>query len=274
MDEIKIYKTPDGNTQVNVRFDKDTVWLSQAQLVELFESSKANISEHLKNVFKSGELDEGATVRKFRTVRQEGNRDVTRNIEHYNLDVIISVGYRVNTKRGIQFRQWATQRLKDYLVKGYTINQNRLEQLHQTIQLISEGGKIENLQINEAKGLLEIIQNYSQSFILLNQFDSNKLVTEKLNKNITYEIQYAEAKSAIATLKMQLIKRNEAAGLFGNEKDEGFKCSLLSVTQTFGGQYLYPSIEEQASNLLYFIIKNHSFTDGISKSELFYLFGF
>ncbi|MGN6802131.1 MAG: virulence RhuM family protein [Ginsengibacter sp.] len=170
------------------------MWLSQAELVELFISSKANISEHLKNIFKSGELDSRATVRKFRTVRREGNREVTRNIEHYNLDVIISVGYRVNTKRGVQFRQWATQRLKEYLVKGYTINQKRLEQLQQTIQLISEGGKIENLQLSEAKGLLEIIQSYSQSFILLNQFDRNKLATEKLNKNITYEIQYNKRK--------------------------------------------------------------------------------
>ena len=180
----------------------------------------------------------------------------------YNLDAILSVGYRVNSKRGTQFRQWATQRLKDYLVKGVAINQKRLEQLKQTIQLISEGGKTEALQMQEAKGLLEIISNYTQSFILLNQFDSSNLSSEKLNENITYEINYDEARKAVNELRKQLVKRKEAAVLFGNEKDEGFKSSLQSIVQTFGGRYLYPSIEEQAAHLLYFIIKNHSFSDG------------
>jgi len=262
MNQIEIYKSKDNQTQVEVRFDEDTVWLSQAQLVDLFQSSKANISEHIKGIFSSGELETGATVRKFRTVRTEGKRQVTRDIEHFNLDVIISVGYRVNTARGIQFRQWATQRLKEYLVKGYAINQKRLDELGKMVQLIEQSGKSENLQLQEAKGLLEIISHYTQSFVLLNQYDSHSVKTGKLSENITYDIKYEEAKAAIAELKKQLIAKKEATDLFGKEKDSGFQSSLQSIVQTFGGQYLYPSIEEQAAHLLYFVIKNHSFNDG------------
>ncbi len=274
MNEIEIYTTPDGKTELQVRFDVDTVWLSQAQLVDLFQSSKANISEHIKGIFASGELESGATVRNFRTVRMEGKRQVTREIEHYNLDAIISVGYRVNTARGIQFRQWATQRLKDYLVLGYAINQKRLDEFGKMVQLIEQSGKVENLQLQEARGLLDILSNYTQSFVLLNQYDSNNIATGNLNENITYEIQYDEAKSAIAELKKQLIAKNEATDLFGKEKDEGFKSSLKSIVQTFGGNYLYPSIEEQAAHLLYFIIKNHSFNDGNKRIGAFLLVWF
>lgn len=262
MNEIEIYKAEDGHVSVEVRFEGESVWLTQAQLVALFKSSKANISEHLKSIFQSGELDEEVTVRKFRTVRKEGKRQVSRGIDHYNLDVIISVGYRVNTKRGIQFRQWATQRLKDYLVQGYAINRKRLEQLQQTIQLISKSSVSKNLQLEEAKGLLEIISNYTRSFILLNQYDSHTLQKGKLNESISYEIEYTEARVAIDELKKELKRKEEAGDLFGREKDDGFKSSLRSIVQSFDGQYLYPSIEEQAAHLLYFVIKNHSFNDG------------
>lgn len=169
MNEIVIYQGPDNTTQIEVQFDNETVWLSQSQLVDLFLSSKANISEHIANIFKSGELNNSTTVRKFRTVRKEGNRSVSREIEHYNLDVIISVGYRVNTLRGVQFRQWATQRLKEYLVQGYTINQKRLDELQQTVELIQKSIDSET-NLSEAKGLLEIISQYTQSFIHFNQF--------------------------------------------------------------------------------------------------------
>ena len=181
---------------------------------------------------------------------------------HYNLDAILSVGYRVNSKRGTQFRQWATQRLKDYLVKGYAINQKRLEELGKMVQLIEQSGKTDTLLLQEAKGLLDVLAGYTKSFLLLNQYDNQKLQHEKLNENVTYEIQYDEAKEAIIELKKQLITKKEAANLFGNEKDNGFKSSLQSIVQTFDGKYLYPSIEEQAAHLLYFVIKNHSFTDG------------
>ena len=262
MSEIILYQTSDNKTEIEVKFDGETVWLTQYQLVELFQGSRANIVEHIKNIYKTAELDEDSTCRKFRQVQKEGKRMVERQIDHYNLDVIISVGYRVNSKRGIQFRQWATQRLKEYLVKGYAINQKRLDELGKMVQLIEQSGKVENLQLQEAKGLLEILGNYTKSFVLLNQYDSHSVQVGRLSENITYEIQYDEAKEAIAELKKQLIAKKEATELFRNEKDESFNSSLQSIVQTFGGQYLYPSIEEQAAHLLYFVIKNHSFTDG------------
>lgn len=259
MNEIVIYQTPDNQTQIEVKFEGETVWLSQAQMVKLFQSSKANVSEHIKHIFEEGELQEDSVVRKFRTTAADGK---SYDVGHYNLDVIISVGYRVNTKRGIQFRQWATQRLKEYLEQGYTINKKRLDELGKMVQLIAQSGEVETLQLQEAKGLLEILSNYTKSFILLNQYDGNSVQTGELSENITYEIHYDEAKAAIDELKKQLIAKKEASELFGNEKDESFKSSLRSILQTFNGQYLYPSIEAQAAHLLYFVIKNHSFTDG------------
>jgi death-on-curing family protein len=269
MNQIEIYQDKDKQTQIEVRFEEDTVWLTQYQLADLFKGSRSNIAEHIRSIYKSGELDENSTCRKIRQVRAEGKRKVERQIDHYNLDVIIGVGYRVNSKRGTQFRQWATQRLKDHLVKGYTLNEKRLQQvvqnmqqLEQAVKLIQQSGNSGQLSEVEARGLLDIITNYTHSFILLNQFDSNSLPEEKLNENITYEIEYSEAVKAIVELKKQLMKKKEASGLFGNERDHGFESTLNSVVQTFGGQYLYKSIEEQAAHLLYFVIKNHSFTDG------------
>ena len=267
--EILIYKAKDGSQQLEVKLEEDTLWLTQAQIVSLFQTTKSNISEHTKHVFDEGELDPDQTVRKFRTVRTEGKKQVSRELEHFNLDLILSIGYRVNSKRGTQFRQWATQRLKDHLVKGYTLNEKRLQQmvqnmqqLEQAVKLIQQSGNSGQLSEVEARGLLDIITNYTHSFILLNQFDSNSLPDEKLNENITYEIEYSEAIKAITELKKQLMKKKEASGLFGNERDHGFESALNSVVQTFGGQYLYKSIEEQAAHLLYFVIKNHPFTDG------------
>jgi prophage maintenance system killer protein len=262
MSEIEIYQSADKKIEIQVQFDKDTVWLSQQQLATLFGQTKQNISLHINNCFKEKELSRKATVKESLTVQKEGKRLVSRNIDLYNLDVIISVGYRVKSKQGTQFRQWATQRLKDFLVQGYAINKDRLEQLHQTIQLIHHGGQTDTLNLQEAKGLLEIIKNYTESFILLNQFDSNKLAGLNLNENITYEISYQEAVNAIKELKKQLTKKKEASSLFGNQKDEGLKGLLGNIVQTFGGEYLYKSIEGQAAHLLYFIIKNHPFSDG------------
>ncbi len=258
MSEIEIYKTDDNSIELQVNLDNETVWLNRQQLSILFDRDIKTIGKHINNVFADGELSQDSVVAKFATTAKDGK---SYNVEYYNLDVIISVGYRVKSVRGTQFRQWATQRLKDYLVKGYAVNQKRLEQLQQTIQLIS-GGTVENLQIQEAKGLLEIIQKYANSFTLLGQYDAKNLATENLSENITYEIRYDEAKAAIVELKNQLIFANEATELFGSPKDESFKGILGNIVQTFDGQYLYPSIEEQAAHLLYFIIKNHPFNDG------------
>src|SRR5699024_6660683 len=171
-----------------------------------------------------------------------------------------SVGYRVNSKQGTQFRIWATQRLKEYLIQGYSINQKRLSELNQVIKIIE---KSEEKQLtDESKGLLSILKNYTKSFILLNQFDSQSLNLKELNENVTYEIEYKEAVDRINQLKRELIAKKEATDLFGKQKDKSFSGILKSVTQTFDGKYLYPTIEEQASNLLYFVIKNHPFTDG------------
>lgn len=258
MSELIIYKDNEG-IQVEVQFENETVWLNRQQLALLFDRDIKTIGKHINNVFKEKELEPNSVVANFATTATDGK---TYQVDFYNLDLIISVGYRVNSKRGTQFRQWATQRLKDYLVRGYAINQKRLEQLQQTIELIQKSGKAEDIKLGEAKGLLDIISNYTQSFILLNQFDSHSLKLTNLNENITYEIEHKEAVGAIGELKKQLMEAKEATQLFGNPKDDSFAGILGNIIQSFGGQYLYPSIEEQAANLLYFIIKNHPFSDG------------
>jgi len=244
---IEIYQTPDGQLQMEVQFEKDTVWLSQSQMTELFQRDRTVITKHINNIFREGELYEKSNVQKMHIANSD------KPIVLYSLDVIISVGYRVKSKQGTQFRQWATQRLKDYLVKGYSLNQKRLEQLQQVVEVIQRSGGTESLQISEVKGLLEILGNYTQSFIILNQYDSHSLLTGSLNENITYEIQYEEATAAIVELKRQLIAKKEATELFGNQKDDSFRGVLGNIVQSFGGQHLYPSIEEQAANLLYFV---------------------
>lgn len=264
MNEVVIYKNDNNNIQIDVQFEQDTVWLTQKQMAELFDKDRRTVTEHIRNIFKEKELEEQVVCRKFRHTTQHGaikGKTQEKSVKYYNLDVIISVGYRVKSQRGTQFRIWATQRLKEYLIQGYTINQKRLDELQQTVQLIQKSiGEETNL--TEAKGLLNIITQYTRSFVLLNQYDSNTIEQKEVSENITYEIKYDEAKTAIAELKKLLKKKKEATNLFGNEKDQSFVGTLQSIVQTFGGKYLYPSIEEQAAHLLYFIIKNHPFTDG------------
>lgn len=180
MNEVIIYKTIDNQTQIDVKFENDTVWLSQSQITALFERDRTVITKHINKIFKDGELDEKSNVQKMHIAHSD------RPVTFYNLDVIISVGYRVNSKQGIRFRQWATQRLKEYLVKGYSINEQRLDQLNQIVNIIEQTNKINDIQFSEAKGLLDIISNYTRSFVLLNQFDSHNLQSENLNPNVTY----------------------------------------------------------------------------------------
>lgn len=260
--KIEIFKTVDNQTQIEVKFDDDTVWLNRNQLAALFDRDVKTLGKHISNVFADKELNKKSTVAKFATVQKEGDRLIERQIDYYNLDVIISVGYRVKSQRGIQFRQWATQRLKDYLVKGVVLNQKRLDELQKVVEIIQRTSVSEEGQLSETKGLLDILSKYTKSFVLLNQFDSNSISLSKLEENITYEIQYNEALFAIEELRKQLVVKKEATSLFGNQKDKSFEGILKSVIQTFNGVYLYPTIEEQASNLLYFIIKNHPFSDG------------
>ena len=263
--EIKIFKTPDGETSIEVKLEKETVWLSQKQMAELFDKDSDTIGLHLKNIYKSGELDEISTTEEYSVVRQEGKRKVKRKIKLYNLDAIISVGYRVNSKRGILFRKWATQLLKDYLIKGYAINQQKLKrqseqlsELKETIKILGSALEYKELTNNESKGLLKIISDYSYALEILDQYDYQTLKIENTSGKEVYQLTYEEAIKQINIV--QKTYRN--SDLFGREKDDSFKSSIATIYQTFGGIDLYPSIEEKAANLLYFIVKNHSFLDG------------
>lgn len=265
---VLLYQTETGRPAVEVRLEQETLWLSLPQLAELFGRDKSVISRHLKNIFDTGELERERTVAKNATVQNEGDRHVTRQTEFYNLDAIISVGYRVNSRQGTHFRIWANQVLKDYLVQGYALNEQRLNaqrarigELERTLTLFREN-LIDQASLPEAKGLVSVIAGYARTFVLLNQFDSERLPSEGFDEDVRYAIEPDEANGAIAALKTDLLARSEASDLFGRPKDDSFLGVLGSVTQSFGGQFLYPSIEEQAAHLLYFVIKNHPFTDG------------
>lgn len=267
--EIIIYQTPDGITNLDVRLENETIWLTQAQMVDLFDSSKANISEHIKYIYKTQELEENATVRKFRTVRTEGRREVSRELEYYNLDMIIAIGYRVNTKRGTQFRIWANNVLKEYIVKGYVINQcaktEQLEDLKQTVKLLSNVLNTQNLTADEATGLLKVITDYMYALDMLDKYDYQSLEITDTTKEISFYATYENAMEAIGTLR----RKFGSGGLFGNEKDQSFQSSINTIYQTFDGKDLYPSIEEKAAMLLYLVVKNHSFSDGNKRIAAF-----
>jgi prophage maintenance system killer protein len=263
-----IYQAEDGSLRTEVSLQDDTVWLTQKQMAELFNKDVRTINEHIQNIFVEEELSPKSTIRNFRIVRLEGKREVTRNVEHYSLDVIISVGYRVKSKEGTRFRIWANKVLKEYLIYGYALDQKRLKQqtaqlqeLQKTIALFQRA-QAKILSHSEASGLLNVLTNYTHSFILLNQYDTGNFPEGELNTNITVEITLNDAMKAIDELKLRLIAQNEATELFGHPKDESFAGILGNIVQSFGGEYLYPSVEEQAAHLLYFIIKNHPFTDG------------
>ena len=259
MNGTEIYKSKTGETQVEVRFEHDTVWLNLNQIAQLFGRDKSVISRHLSAVFRDNELDRHSVVAKNATTALDGK---TYQVDFYNLDAILSVGYRVNSKQGTQFRIWATQRLRDYLVEGISINKKRLQELEKIVEVISKTTIDQTHDLAEAKGLLHILNHYTKSFILLNQFDSASLPLQNLNGVVTYQIEYDEAVQAIEILKSELIQKNEATPLFGNQKDKSFEGILRSILQTFDGNYLYPTIEEQSAHLLYFVIKNHPFSDG------------
>lgn len=270
--EIKIYKTEKGNTSIEVKLKNETVWLTQKQMAELFEKDSDTIGLHLKNIFKYKELDEFSTTEKYSVVQKEGKRNVKRQVKHYNLDAIISVGYRVNSKRGILFRKWSTQLLKEYLIKGFTINQEKLEkqnrqllELKETVKILSNVVSNKELSNDESKGLLEIISDYSYALDTLDKYDYQSLEIENVTTNEIYQLTYEEAIEQIKMTK----KVYGNSDLFGHEKDKSFRSSIATIYQTFGEVDLYPSIEEKAANLLYFIVKNHSFSDGNKRIAAF-----
>ena len=253
--EIVLFENQNVKLEVNMK--DETVWLSQQQMAELFNSSRTNIIEHINNIYSSGELDRISTCQDFRQVRKEGKRDVERTIPFYNLDMIISVGYRVNSRQGIIFRKWANKILKDYLLKGYAINQRRLEYLKKTIKLIDIAGRIDtNLKGSEAQEIIKVINNYKNALNLLDDYDHNRISKPRGTINNS-KINYEDCMNIVNKLKF-----NNDSDLFALERDKGLKAIIGNIYQSFDGKDLYPTTEEKAANFLYLIIKNHVFIDG------------
>jgi death-on-curing family protein len=275
--EIVIYKTKDGKAKLEVNLREETVWLTQKQIADLFDVNVPAASKHIKNIFKDKELEYRATVSKMEIVQKEGNRIIQRMTEFYNLDMIISIGYRVNSQRATQFRIWATKVLKDHLLKGFTVNEKRLkeqklgklQELESAIALLQ--GAIRNRELNkiEAEGLLKVITDYANSWILLQKYDEGRLAIPKKVSKFRWELDYEEAKKAIAELKSNLIKSKNATEIFGQEREHGLDAIIGNLNQSFGGKKLYSSVGEKAAHLLYFVIKDHPFIDGNKRSASF-----
>ena len=261
--KIVIYQTEDGHTQIDVRLENETVWLTQAQMAELFQKTPQNITMHIRNAFNEGELDEQATCKEFLQVQTEGARVVRRKVKFYDLDVIISVGYRVKSQRGTAFRIWARNVLKDYLIKGYAINEQlRHEQLGELRQLVGMLGRtIQSqplLSTDESQALFDVVTDYTYALDTLDNYDYQRLTIEKTTQEERFHATYENAMREINALR----EKFGGSTLFGNEKDDSFHSSIGQIYQTFGGVELYPSVEEKAAMLLYLVTKNHSFSDG------------
>jgi len=268
MSEIRIYQV-NGNTEISVSIEKETVWLSLNQMTELFDRDKSVISRHIRNIFREGELDRNSVVAKNATTASDGK---TYLIDFYNLDVIISVGYRIKSLRGTQFRIWANKILREYLIKGYAVNQQVLEkkkdqlsELQETLRLIRTSVVSKPLSGEESIGLLQVISDYSFALEILDQYDYQSLKIAETSSKEKFRLSYEEAVDQIRAVK----NAYGNSELFGREKDKSFRSSIAAIYQTFDGKDLYPSVEEKAANLLYFVTKNHSFTDGNKRIAAF-----
>ena len=260
---IKIYSSQDGSIQLKVKLENDTVWLTQSQMAELFGVDRTSIVRHIRNIYKSEELDQNSTCAKNAQVRTEGHRSILREIPYYNLDMIISVGYRVNSKNATSFRRWATSVLKQYLIKGYAINQqiklDRYNELKDVVHLMSRTvGLQEKVSSEEYGGLFNVISDYVYALDTLDHYDYQSLSIQKTTKEESFRATYDNAMEAISAL----MEKFGGSQWFANEKDDSFKSSIGQIYQTFGGEDLYPSVEEKAAMLLYLVVKNHSFSDG------------
>lgn len=260
---IEIYRSQDGSVQLNVKLENETVWLTQSQMAELFGVDRTSIVRHIRNIYKSEELEESSTCAKNAQVRIEGQRQIVREIPYYNLDMIISVGYRVNSKNATSFRRWATSVLKQYLIKGYAINQqiklDRYNELKDVVRLMSRAvGLQDKVTTDEYSGLFNVISDYVYALDTLDQYDYQSLSISKTTKEDPFRATYDNAMEAINALK----EKFGGSKWFANEKDDSFKSSIGQIYQTFGGEELYPSVEEKAAMLLYLVVKNHSFSDG------------
>ncbi len=257
---IVLYQAPDGSSSLQVQLDHDTVWLTQKQMAELFAKDVRTINEHARNIFREGELDELSVIRKYRITAADGKLYDT---IHYNLDVIISVGYRVKSQQGTRFRQWATQVLRDHIVTGYTINEQRLREesaklqaMQQTVALLARTLTNQELVCDTGRDVLRVIDDYAYALATLDRYDHGTLAIEGTTRQALHVIGYDEGIRIVNAMK------GDFNGLFGLEKDQGFKSALGAIYQTFGGEELYPSVEEKGANLLYFVVKNHAFSDG------------
>ena len=264
--EIVIYQAQDGQASIDVRLENDTVWLRQDQLSELFDRDRTVITKHINNIFNDKELDRESNVQNLHIANSD------KPVTFYNLEVIISIGYRVKSPRGTQFRIWANTILKDYLVRGYAVNEKRLkeqsrqlEELKQTVKLLGNVIGSKALNTEEAEGLLKVITDYTYALDVLDKYDHQVLEIQDITPKELFRITYEESMKAIKGLKDKF----GGSSLFGNEKDESFRSSLGAIYQTFGGHDLYASVEEKAANLLYFAIKNHAFSDGNKRIAAF-----
>lgn len=263
--EVIIYKSLEGKTELEVKLIEDTVWLTPFQISKLFGKARPTILEHIRNVYEEAELHQNSTCRKFRQVQIEGKRKITRNVDHYNLDVIISVGYRVKSKRGTQFRIWANKVLKDYLVQGYALNEKRLKEqtdkvkeLEKSIEVFKRVADSYQLGRDEFAGILNVISDYTYALDILDQYDHQNIIAGNFGKKEGYKINYEGSIRLIKNLKQKF----GGSGLFGKEKDESFKSTIGTIYQPFNRKELYPALEQKAAMLLYLAIKNHSFVDG------------
>lgn len=266
---IEIFQSSNGEIEFSSDIEHETIWASLEQISKLFARDKSGISRHIKKILESGELDKNATVAKIATVQKEGNRKVSREIDYYNLDMVISIGYRVDSKEATQFRKWATTVLKKYLTDGYAINEKKITQtkailnnLKATIEFIA------SKQIGEEKELLHLLQNYTKTLSLLEGYDKSD-INDFCGTSSRYRLTYDETKNVINELKKELMQKGEATELFGNEKANELEGIVSNLYQTFGGEELYPSIEDKAIHLLYLIIKDHPFNDGNKRSAAF-----
>jgi prophage maintenance system killer protein len=263
--DVMVFEDPAGQVRVDVRVERDTVWLTQAQMAELFGRERSVVTKHIRKAYQEGEIDPAGTCAKFALVRDEGARIISREVDHYSLDVIISVGYRVNSLRGTQFRIWATRTLREHLLRGFTLNQERFahnaRELEAALALARKAAATESLSTAQGRGLVDVIARYTQTFLLLQRYDEGLLDEPPGTTGGTLPLS-AEARAGIARLKSDLVQRREATEIFGRERDDGLAALLGNLDQSVGGEPAYPTIESKAAHLLYFVIKNHPFTDG------------
>lgn len=266
--EIVLYQTPDGEVRVDVRLEQETVWLTRHQMAALFGRERSVVAKHIGNAYREGELDPAATCAKFAQVQAEGSRTVSREVDHYNLDVIISVGYRVKSPRGTQFRIWATRTLRDHLLRGYTLHDRRLAErglgeIEQAVGLLARTLTSRALVTSEGQAVLDVVRRYTRAWRLLLQYDEKRLPDRPAHPTPpAAALSDADAHGAVARLREDLAARGEAGALFGQERGDALAGLLGAVEQTFGGEPLYPSTQARAAHILYFVIKDHPFGDG------------